>query len=101
LRAEPESAAAITGTLPLTVAVLLASAALIDCSRDTGDIAPLRLKHSPPIAQLSGDELRSLSMDCDSYPPHGTMRGRYEAAYCEEAMAAWSDAPLQMITVKP
>jgi hypothetical protein len=29
------------------------------------------------------------------------MRGRYDAAYCEEAMAAWADAPLQMVTIKP
>ena len=36
-------------------------------------------------------------MDCEKYPRHDSARGRYDAAYCEEAIAAWSDAPLQMI----
>ena len=40
-------------------------------------------------------------MECDQYPTHGTMRGRYDAAYCEEAMAAWGDSPLQLVIVAP
>jgi len=28
------------------------------------------------------------------------MRGRYDAAYCSDAMAAWADAPLQMVPVQ-
>jgi hypothetical protein len=82
-------------------AAMLAGAVLPGCNGDARDIAPLRLKHSPPIPQLTAEQLRSLSMECDGYPPHDGMRGRYDAAYCEEAMAAWADAPLQMVTVKP
>jgi hypothetical protein len=80
---------------------LPAAEALTGCSGDSGEIAPLRLKHSPAVAQLTAEQLRSLSMECDGYAPHDGMRGRYDAAYCEEAMAAWADAPLQMVTIKP
>ena len=40
-------------------------------------------------------------MDCEKYSPHDSMRGRYDAAYCEEAMAAWGDSPLQMVIIPP
>ena len=39
-------------------------------------------------------------MECEKYAPNGSMRGRYDAAYCDEAMAAWSDSPLQMVPVQ-
>ena len=39
-------------------------------------------------------------MDCERYPVDKAARGPYDAAYCEAAMAAWSDAPLQMIPLK-
>lgn len=70
------------------------------CSRDSADIAPLRLLHSPPISRLEPEQLRSLSMDCEKYPPKGWARGRYDAAYCEAAIAAWSDSPLQMVILE-
>ncbi len=64
-------------------------------------LAPMRLLHSPPIGQLNAEQLRSLSMDCEKYPRKESMRGRYDAAYCEEAIAAWADSPLQMVTIPP
>jgi hypothetical protein len=39
-------------------------------------------------------------MECEKYPAVGSMRGRYDAAYCSAAMAAWADAPLQMVPVQ-
>jgi hypothetical protein len=59
------------------------------------------LIHSPPIAQLPAEQLRSLSMECEKYVPDKSARGPYDAAYCEEAIAAWSDSPLQMIPILP
>jgi hypothetical protein len=85
----------------LAATALFAGAALTGCSRDSADIAPIRLKDTPPVARLTAEQLRSLSMECGDYPPHDGMRGRYDAAYCEQAMAAWADAPLQMLTIKP
>jgi hypothetical protein len=38
-------------------------------------------------------------MECEKYSPTKTSRGPYDAAYCEEAMAAWGDWPLQIVTV--
>jgi hypothetical protein len=68
---------------------------------DSRELAPLRLKHSPPVTRLDPQQLRSLSMECEKYPPNNSMRGRYDAAYCDEAIAAWGDSPLQMIVVPP
>ena len=59
------------------------------------------LIHSPPIAQLPAEQLRSLSMECEKYVPDKSARGPYDAAYCEEAIAAWSDSPLQMVPIPP
>jgi len=39
-------------------------------------------------------------MECEKYTPDQTMRGPYDADYCEKAIAAWSDAPLQMIQIE-
>jgi hypothetical protein len=59
--------------------------------------AESKLIHSPPVAKLNDQQLRALSMDCEKYVPEGTARGPYDAAYCEAAMAAWADAPIQML----
>ena len=99
------------------------SAALTGCGRDSGQTtvpgqaaapgqaatparaaapaqaAAPRLIHSPPITQLAAEQLRSLSMDCEKYVPDKSTRGPYDAAYCEEAIAAWSDSPLQMLPI--
>jgi hypothetical protein len=56
--------------------------------------------HRPPLAQLTSEQLRALSMQCESYTPDQSMRGPYDADYCEKAIAAWSDAPLQMLPLE-
>jgi len=56
--------------------------------------------HKPPLAQLTSPQLRALSMQCEQYTPDQSMRGPYDADYCEKAIAAWSDAPLQMIQIE-
>jgi hypothetical protein len=56
--------------------------------------------HSPPITKMTSQQLRALSMQCQKYTPEQSMRGPYDADYCEKAMAAWSDAPLQMIQIE-
>ena len=38
-------------------------------------------------------------MDCEKYSPDGNSRGPYDIAYCENAIAAWGDSPLQMLTI--
>jgi hypothetical protein len=80
-------------------ALLIVCAACAGCGDDSADLTPLRLIHSPPVRELNPQALRSLSMDCEQYSPNGTMRGPYDAAYCDEAMAAWADSPLQMVPI--
>jgi len=48
---------------------------------------------------MSAEQMRSLSMECEKYVPDKSARGPYDAAYCEEAIAAWSDSPLQMLPI--
>ena len=81
------------------IAGCIALAAGSGCGGDSADLAPARLLHAPAVGRLNPEQLRALSMDCEKYPVHGTFRGRYEAAYCDAAMAAWSDSPLQMVPV--
>jgi hypothetical protein len=57
--------------------------------------------HAPSISQLTNQQLRALSMDCEKYSPDKSARGPYDAAYCDAAIAAWGDAPIQLITIKP
>ena len=76
-----------------------AGVGLIGCSGNGNELAPIRLTHSPPVARLDPQQLRSLSMECEQYSPNNSMRGRYDAAYCEEAIAAWGDSPLQMVVI--
>jgi hypothetical protein len=101
----------------LCILLIVFSGALTGCGRDSGQTtvpgraaapgqaatsggaaAPLVI-HSPPIAQLATEQLRSLSMECEKYVPDKSTRGPYDAAYCEEAIAAWSDSPLQMLPI--
>ena len=59
--------------------------------------APSRLIDTPPIAKLTPDQLHGLAARCGRYPPEGPARGPYDAEYCEAAIAAWSDSPIQML----
>jgi hypothetical protein len=89
----------------------MAFTVLAGCGRDAGQSAAPkqpaasgqttgpRLIHSPPITQLVPEQLRALSMECEKYSPDKSARGPYEAAYCEDAIAAWADSPLQMIPI--
>jgi hypothetical protein len=75
------------------------------CSRDSAPAAApppgaSNLIRTPPIRLLNDQQLRALSMRCEKYVPENSARGPYDAAYCEAAMAAWSDAPLQMLPVQ-
>jgi hypothetical protein len=78
--------------------------AVAGCGSNSGPSRPpeppaSRFIHSPPISRLSPEQLRALSMDCEKYSPDGTSRGPYDIAYCDKAVAAWGDSPLQMVTV--
>ena len=84
---------------PKWILLVFCGAALAGCGGDSGDVAPLRLGHSPPIGQMTAQQLRSLSMECERYSPSNSMRGRYDAEYCEAAIAAWGDSPLQIVTI--
>ena len=96
---------------PACILMIVFSAALTGCGRDSGrtavpgqaaapaQAAAPRLIHSPPIAQLAAEQLRSLSMECEKYVPDKSTRGPYDAAYCEDAIAAWSDSPLQIVPI--
>jgi hypothetical protein len=39
-------------------------------------------------------------MECEKYVADKSARGPYDAAYCEEAIAAWSDSPLQIVPIQ-
>jgi len=38
-------------------------------------------------------------MECEKYTPDGSTRGPYDSAYCDDAIAAWGDSPLQIVTI--
>jgi hypothetical protein len=59
--------------------------------------ATSRLINTPPITKLSPDQLHGLASRCGRYPPSGSARGPYDAEYCEAALAAWADSPIQML----
>ena len=84
--------------------LLVLSATLAGCGSHSGqpqrpDPPTSRFIHSPPISRLDPTQLRALSMDCEKYSPDGASRGPYDIAYCENAIAAWGDSPLQMVTI--
>ena len=85
--------------LMAVVGLLLTACGSSGSGGDSRELAPLRLTHSPPVARLDPQQLRSLSMECEKFPTHNSMRGRYDSAYCEEAIAAWGDSPLQMVVI--
>jgi hypothetical protein len=38
-------------------------------------------------------------MECQKYEPDKSTRGPYDAAYCDDAIAAWADSPLQIVPI--
>jgi hypothetical protein len=74
-------------------------AALGGCGGDSAQLSPVRLLHDPPVVRLAPADLRALAMQCESYPQQGSFRGRYDADYCEQAIQAWGDAPLQLVII--
>jgi len=59
--------------------------------------AKSRLINTPPIGKLTPDQLHGLATRCGRYQADGLARGPYDAKYCEAAIAAWSDSPIQML----
>jgi len=81
---------------------------LVGCSRAPSPQAQARARaradepsliHTPPIKQLDLKQLKALSIECEKYLPGQFARGPYEAAYCQAAIDAWGDAPLQMMRI--
>ena len=88
---------------PACVLMIVCGTALAGCGRESpppaAPAAAPRLIHSPPISQLAPQQLRSLSMECQKYEPDKSTRGPYDAAYCDDAIAAWADSPLQIVPI--
>jgi hypothetical protein len=84
----------------LSVAAALALlSGLAGCERAPPPSAKSRLINTPPIAKLNPAQLHGLANRCERYTPDGSARGPYEAKYCEDAIAAWSDSPIQMLSL--
>ena len=84
--------------------VLSMAGVLAACSRSPAPQARAdepTLIHTPPIKQLDLRQLKALSMECEKYLPGEFARGPYDAAYCQAAIDAWGDAPLQMVRIPP
>ena len=78
---------------------LLAAASLAACKPSGEYDKTPELIHTPHLRELNPKQLRALSMECEKYLPGRIARGPYDAAYCEAAIAAWSDSPIQMIQI--
>jgi hypothetical protein len=83
---------------------LLSAGILAACARTPSPHARVDepvLIHTPPIKQLDLKGLKALSMECEKYLPGQFARGPYDAAYCQAAIDAWGDSPLQMVRIPP
>jgi hypothetical protein len=89
---------------PLRRCVLSLTGILAACSRAPAPAPqadePTHI-HTPPIKLLDLKQLKALSMECEKYLPGQFARGPYDAAYCQAAIDAWGDAPLQMVRIPP
>jgi len=88
----------------LRLCLLFLAGILAACSRAPAPQArenEATLIHTPPIKQLDLRRLKALSMECEKYFPGQFARGPYDAAYCQAAIDAWGDAPLQMVRIPP
>jgi hypothetical protein len=82
--------------------VLSLASVLAACSRAPAPQARAdepALIHTPPIKRLDLKQLKALSIECEKYLPGQYARGPYDAAYCQAAIDAWGDAPLQMVRI--
>jgi hypothetical protein len=82
--------------------VLSLAGVLAGCSRAPAPQARAdepALIHTPPIKRLELKQLKALSIECEKYLPGQYARGPYDAAYCQAAIDAWGDAPLQMVHI--
>jgi hypothetical protein len=93
---------------PTCILLIVFSATLAGCSGgsssgvrvgEPGQPPTPRLIHTPPIDHMTAQQLRSLSMECEKYVADKSTRGPYDADYCEKAIAAWGDSPLQIVTI--
>lgn len=82
-----------------SLAGILASCSRAPATQARGDEATLI--RTPPIKQLDLKQLKALSIECERYFPGQFARGPYDAAYCQAAIDAWGDAPLQMLRIPP
>jgi hypothetical protein len=81
---------------------LLPLAGLAACSRTPAPQVRAdepALIHSPPIKELNLKQLKALSLECEKYLPGQFARGPYEAAYCQSAIDAWGDSPLELVRI--
>jgi len=89
---------------PLALHVLSLAGILAACSpapsRQTRTDEPTHI-HTPPIKHLDLKQLKALAMECEKYLPGQFARGPYDAEYCQTAIDAWGDAPLQMVRIPP
>jgi hypothetical protein len=87
----------------IVAAVLMAGGALSACERPPVPHAAAEstLIHSPPLKHLDLKQLKALSQECEKYLPGQFARGPYDAAYCQEAIDRWGDAPLEMVRIAP
>jgi hypothetical protein len=88
----------------LCLAALAALAALVACSHAPAPQARTdepNLIHTPPIKQLDLRQLKALSVECEKYFAGQFARGPYAAAYCQAAIDAWGDSPLQLVRIPP
>ncbi len=84
--------------------MLVLTGALAACARTPGPQPRTdepTLIHTPPIKQLDLRQLKALSIECEKYFPGQFARGPYDAAYCQAAIDAWGDSPLQMVRIPP
>jgi hypothetical protein len=82
-----------------TAAAIALLLGLAGCDRAPPPSAKSQLINTPPIGKLRPDQLHGLANRCERYTPSGAARGPYDAKYCEDAIAAWSDSPIQMLTL--
>ncbi len=70
------------------------------CGGDTADLAPIRLSHSPPVGQLNAAATESAVDGMREVSAAVRCAAATMPRIAATAMAAWADAPLQMVPVQ-